>query len=139
MDPLTALGLAANILQFIDFSWTLVNSAKEVYGSKTGATRENSDLTNTISRLDDVTTELGTPASLDPQQQSLCMLSAQCQILSKELRDILVSLTARPDSKVGSARVAWKSWRKKDKITSLRGRLNEYRNQILLELAILLK
>lgn len=38
MDPLTAIGLASNILSFIDFGVKLTAAAYEVYGSADGAT-----------------------------------------------------------------------------------------------------
>jgi hypothetical protein len=38
MDPLTAIGLAGNILAFIDFGTKLAKAAYEVYESKDGAT-----------------------------------------------------------------------------------------------------
>jgi hypothetical protein len=44
MDPLTAIGLAGNILAFIDFGTKLVTAAYEVYESKEGATKARSFL-----------------------------------------------------------------------------------------------
>jgi hypothetical protein len=39
-DPLTALGLVANIAQFIDYGRELFNTAKSIYDSASGFERE---------------------------------------------------------------------------------------------------
>ena len=41
MDPVTAFGLAANILQFGSFCWNLIDEAKEIYDSGSGAPQDN--------------------------------------------------------------------------------------------------
>ena len=51
MDPLTAVGFAANILAFIDFSWNVVKESYEIYQSATGATQENTHIETVISDL----------------------------------------------------------------------------------------
>jgi hypothetical protein len=139
MDPLTAFGLAANIIQFLDFGWSLIETAVEVHGSVNGTTSQNSDLLATVGGLEEVSTVLKNSASSGPQDKALVALSQKCHNLSKELLNLLKSLQAKPGSTRGSMKVAWKSWRKKDEITSIRSRLNEYRSQILLEISYLLK
>jgi len=42
MDPLTALGLAANIIQFVDFASKLLSTGQELYQS--GASAPNLEL-----------------------------------------------------------------------------------------------
>lgn len=140
MDPLTAFGLAANILQFIDFGYLLISSAVEANSSVTGTTADNSDLLVTIGRLEEVSGQLKTSAPPSSEHEALHRLSHSCQTLSEELLRILRSLRV---DKRGSARqslsVAWRTWRKQGKITSIRSRLDEYRSQILLEINLLLK
>ena len=41
MDPLSALGLAGTVLQFIDFAYKLVSGSVEIYKSTGGLTAEN--------------------------------------------------------------------------------------------------
>jgi hypothetical protein len=139
MDPLTAFGLAANILQFIDFGWKLIESAVDVHGSVSGTTAQNSDLLVTVGGLEEVSTDLKNSTSSSPEDKGLVALSQKCHTLSKELLNLLKSLQTKPGSTRGSMKVAWKSWRRKDEITSIRSRLNEYRSQILLEITYLLK
>ena len=49
MDPLTALSLAANVIQFVDFAYKLVSGSKEIYNSASGLTAEN-DVLETIAQ-----------------------------------------------------------------------------------------
>ena len=44
MDPITALGIAGNVVQFIDFGLKAVSKAREIHSSSTGALRVNVDL-----------------------------------------------------------------------------------------------
>ncbi|UQC83820.1 uncharacterized protein CLUP02_09316 [Colletotrichum lupini] len=44
MDPLTAIGLMANILAFVDFGLKGLNEAKIVYKSSSGLTEEAANL-----------------------------------------------------------------------------------------------
>lgn len=44
MDPLTALSLAGNILQFVEFGARLISDCRELYKSKTGTLTANEEL-----------------------------------------------------------------------------------------------
>jgi hypothetical protein len=48
MDPVTAVGSAASILNFIDFSWNLVQGSYEIYKSVSGTTAENAHVSTTL-------------------------------------------------------------------------------------------
>ena len=41
MDTVAAIGLAANVVQFVDFSWKLVVEARDLHDSNSGASKEN--------------------------------------------------------------------------------------------------
>lgn len=58
MDPLTAIGLASAIVQFVDFSYTLVSEAREMYSSAKGARAEHDEADSAIDRLRDLTSRL---------------------------------------------------------------------------------
>jgi hypothetical protein len=56
MDPLTALGLASNIVQFVDFTSKLISTAHSLYTSTSGAKAEHLELealANTLRGLAD--------------------------------------------------------------------------------------
>jgi hypothetical protein len=44
MDPLTAVGLAGNIVQFVDFTGKLISATQKLYVSESGANAENLEL-----------------------------------------------------------------------------------------------
>jgi hypothetical protein len=41
MEPLAALGLAGNVIAFVDFLWTVLSEAREIYKSPAGETEES--------------------------------------------------------------------------------------------------
>jgi hypothetical protein len=51
MDPLSALGLAGNIVQFIDFGSKLVCKGRQIYKSSDGALEQHVDLEATTNDL----------------------------------------------------------------------------------------
>lgn len=51
IDPLTAIGLAGNIVQFIDFGTKIVSKARDIHTSAVGATRDVSDLNHVTEEL----------------------------------------------------------------------------------------
>jgi hypothetical protein len=51
MDPLTAAGIAGNIIDFADFSTKTLSKAKQLYESASGATAENDELESLTSNL----------------------------------------------------------------------------------------
>ena len=51
MDPFTAIGLASNILSFIDFSAQLINGAREIYDSTSGTTEDNKSREAIVSEM----------------------------------------------------------------------------------------
>jgi len=51
MDPLNAIGLASNILSFIDFGAELVSKGLEIYKSTSGLTEEIRSTKDTVTEL----------------------------------------------------------------------------------------
>lgn len=58
MDPLTALGLAANVIQFVSFASGLVFKMREISTSADGATSEITTLDAVYGRLHSLSSEL---------------------------------------------------------------------------------
>jgi uncharacterized protein YlxW (UPF0749 family) len=69
MDPLTAISLASNIVQFVDLGCKILSGAYEVYRSSEGSTAEDLDLTKVVDDLDTVTTKLA--ASIEQKERIL--------------------------------------------------------------------
>ncbi|TEA13274.1 hypothetical protein C8034_v004820 [Colletotrichum sidae] len=132
-----AAGLASSILTFIDVSYKVVKGAHEIYSSASGATSENTHVLNVISDLQDAAGNLGIrrPGSNDLQLENL---SKQCQGLSEELLGLLAKLQAKDKKLLKSFAVALRGARKQKDVASIEKRLDQYRQQILLRLTVLI-
>jgi len=51
MDPLTAIGLAGSVVQFVSFACNLVSKTKEIHGSSAGVTKDGESLEVVYSQL----------------------------------------------------------------------------------------
>jgi hypothetical protein len=52
MDPFTALGVAAAVMRFVNFSAEVLSTSHELFNSNTGTTRKVSDMRAMVSILD---------------------------------------------------------------------------------------
>ena len=139
MDPATAVGFAASILTFIDFSWSLVRGSYKVYRSGLGITPDNARISNVIDDLLEVTE--GMEADIKGQTQheiALIKLAQQCKSLSRELSNILQNLRMKKDTKWESLKTTWKSMWKEKEVASIAMRLREYREEIVVRLNLML-
>lgn len=66
MDPLTALGLAAGVVQFVSFASHLITKTKEIHASSSGQTDETVTLETTYTRLHELSEKLETCSRPDP-------------------------------------------------------------------------
>ena len=136
MDPFTAISLAGNILQFIDFSYKIISGVNNVRSSATGMTPGNERLSVLVEDLNIVTQNLATdvPAKTENERQ-LSSLAANCHELSKELYQILRRLkVGNQNSKWESLIVKWHSMRKEKEIDAIERRLHGFQTQILIRL-----
>jgi hypothetical protein len=138
MDPITAIGFAASILTFVDFSVEIITGTKEVI--KSGSTTENAHVDVVINDLHDVTKKISSSPVGILNDEKLISLAGGCQVVSKELQDLLEKLKVQTgSSKWKIIRIALRSMRKKEDVAGLEKRLTGYRSQILLRLLLILK
>jgi hypothetical protein len=138
MDSFAAIGLAGNIITFIDFGFEVVSAAREIYSSTTGTTSENKDLeflTDKVTNLA-LNLQIRKPTSLMvDNERNLNDLAIECTRLSVDLLDLLKNLKAR---KAGSTKealqVVWRNIRKKKEKTELETRLEKCWQQLHLQL-----
>jgi hypothetical protein len=142
MDPLTAIGLASNIVQFIDFSTKLIHGAKEIYDSATGATEENQRLENVTAEMQTLSLKLLTPQGVQQteDERALSRLAAECKILSDHILALLKSIKPKDlNSKRQSVWAALKSkWNERER-QELEERLKNCRSQLELQLNFLMR
>jgi hypothetical protein len=140
MDALAAVGLASNIISFIDFSCELITGAREVYKSGDGRTAENATLESILVDLEEFSQGLITDLkATTSNERALLRLSTDCLKLSQELSSVLAKLkTSGGNMKWKSLRTKWTSMRKERHISSMESRLSSYRGQILIRLQFVL-
>jgi hypothetical protein len=142
MDPITALGVAGNVVQFIDFGHKLCSTFFDIYQSASGTTKANLEvqmLVETfIDSIDTVSSDLvkyrnalsETPSD-SHEQDSVQKIVAECGNVAQELLARIEKL--RPEGKKGRWRsfvTAVKSmWKEKD-IQDLQARLARLRAEL---------
>ena len=141
MDAAAAIGLAGNIVQFIDFSWKIFQGSKDLYKSSTGASAENDvlelisrDLSYHTQRLDAITERHVTIPD------SLISLIYECNKVADRLMKTLDTIKVRsPHKKWESFIQALHCIWKKDKIQGFVRQLERLRNELQFTLQIMLR
>lgn len=141
MDPLTAIGLVANIIAFVDAGRNVVSAAKSIRDSASGATSANASLTSMTEQLSNSMSDLKLDAAgvgKSDQEESLADLAVKTQEIGRELLDVLQSLRAKnPSSKRSVFKAAFKDvvGHKKVEVKELESRLTWCKQQVVIELA----
>ncbi|KAI1323552.1 hypothetical protein F5Y16DRAFT_412582 [Xylariaceae sp. FL0255] len=117
MEALAAIGLASNILQFLDLGYKVFQHSKELYSSGKDASSYNETLeltTREIKRFSlDLEYHMG--AALEDDQAALLKLSLECQKCSDELLALLGRLkNKKPVGFIRSFQLAFRDVRTRD-------------------------
>ncbi|PGH17864.1 hypothetical protein AJ80_04687 [Polytolypa hystricis UAMH7299] len=140
MAELAALGLACNIIQFIDFGLKLFHDGREIYGSAHGNTAEYFELKEVAQDLATFTNQLHSNnvkfTSSVPAEKSLQGLARKCEELAIELVNLLQELQVKPgrSRKWSSFKQALKRVQKEKEIQNLEDRLRRFREEISVRL-----
>ncbi|KAI4643296.1 uncharacterized protein J4E79_011236 [Alternaria viburni] len=136
MEALTAIGLIANIVQFVDLGAKLIGSAKEIHDSTSGMTMENKSLEEVTIEMRDLTWRLKLPItdSNSQDQQALRRLAQECRELSEQILHLLKKIApGKPNSTLGTLRSAIKNIKYNDEKKELEERLAHCRSQLHLQ------
>lgn len=87
MEPLTALGVAANVAQFLGYGINLIATTKEIYMSSSGSTNEVETMETIYGRLGQLGSYLQLPSQLPPStdkydaviEQAIRDIARDCQ------------------------------------------------------------
>jgi hypothetical protein len=146
LDPLTAIGLASAIVQFVDFSSRLVSETKELYHSTEGNSTQNEELHAVTEDLRELCKTLssvqGRAPGVEPSTDELALLelSGSCNFVADELIAVLEKLRVKSaHEKWGSFKIALKGAMKKEKIESIRARLDRIQSQLQIRLTSILR
>ena len=140
MDPIAAIGLASNIVQFVDFSLRLFNEAKELYDSQTGLSADN-DILELISRdILSLNNKLTAPSAPGAIPDSVRSLASQCKDVANELLETLRRVRVQDSHKkwrsfVQALRSVWE----KSRIENLCRRLAGLRDEMQISLQFILR
>jgi hypothetical protein len=138
MDPITALGVAGNVLQIVQVAGSIVSKAYRIYKSSDGALVENLDVEAAASGLRGLTWRLDlslrgeTSTCLAENEQLLSEVCWKCMETSNELIGLLEELKIRTTGprRWASLRKALESiWVKKD-ILAMAKTFSLYREQL---------
>ncbi|KAF2791788.1 hypothetical protein K505DRAFT_418873 [Melanomma pulvis-pyrius CBS 109.77] len=141
LEALTAVGLAGNIVQFIDFGCNLLAQAREIHTSTTGSSDMNLELEAISTRLRYLATSLSfsTPKSGTVVGQQLRSLADEATSITDEL------LKAIEDVKLKGSTSSFKSFAhalqhigKNKKIEKLGGKLAKMQGQLNTHLLVML-
>lgn len=131
MDPFTALGIAGNVIQFVDFAWKLVIGSRTIYQSSEGASENNLVLRVILADVSLLTDKM-TIAGNDP---SLDNIIRECKTISARLIELLQKLSVNgKKTKWRCFAVAMKEVWSKDEISELSSRLAKLQNQLTIHL-----
>jgi hypothetical protein len=132
MDPLTALGLAANIIQFVDFGLKVVSGARDLYISTSGTTVADLEAKEVAEHIRRLANLAASPRPLQGKpDEELIPLSKDCGVIANELIKLIDSVQV---TETGSRRI-WQSvykagqrqWKGKE-IENLQKRLDRVGN-----------
>ncbi|KAF2007974.1 hypothetical protein P154DRAFT_12837 [Amniculicola lignicola CBS 123094] len=110
MEALVALGLASNVVQFVDFASKIVSRGVKIYREKPGTDKdpEGSSLEqitkaleghnrNLVKALDEQSNSTSGAALASPAEQDLVQICVECQKIILKLLDLLEKLkTSKP-------------------------------------------
>lgn len=132
MTELAAVGLASNIVGFIDFGLKLFHEGKELYESAEGASVQHNELETIISDLKILIDDLQPTPPITKSDKSLASLALGCKKLATELLRALTRLKVKngQNRKWESFKQALKCVMKEKELRSLEQRIEKYRKQL---------
>lgn len=138
MEALAAIGLASSIITFIDFGYELISVARDIHGSATGHSKENTSIDFLNNRMEALAADLlakTSTSTITEDEKRLSELSGECLRLSQDLKKLLEKLKVRdPHSKRQLISSVLRDRWKKDEKKGLEERLDSCRAQMHLQL-----
>jgi hypothetical protein len=97
MDPVSALSVAASVIQFVDYGTRVISKARELYTSADGALSANSKIEEATTRLQALSGSLKADeglqiAPLDETDTALDKICKECSEVSQELVEMMEKL-----------------------------------------------
>jgi hypothetical protein len=145
MDPVTIFGVAASVVQFIDFTENLLRGTYEIYKSATttGDTKVNFDLMTVTTSLQTLNDDLQSSLRRGKSNgEKPSKFEVEIDNISKDCSEVAQALIAKLEKlRVQKYQDLWESFRKalqtvwsKKEIESLEKRLEKFRTHISLQI-----
>lgn len=133
MDPVSAIGLVAAVLQFADFGAQIVSKAREISQSSTSRTALETELLVSVDDLDRLSQ--GAKQVLQDTQQlktntDLLQIFREIEAFHAEFSGLLQVLEDR-DKQRNALRAAVSAYRNEDHVAKAKARLSLIRTRIL--------
>ncbi|KAI1423282.1 hypothetical protein F5Y12DRAFT_798597 [Xylaria sp. FL1777] len=150
MDPLSALGVAAAAVQFLDFGCRVLADTRKIYKSSTGSSTQSVELWTVSRDLVTLTTEveakLGAAKweteNAGASEQVFVRLCDECRDISRELQDMISKVQAKGITKLKLAMASFvqalNGMHSPAKIEQLKERLNQARQQMMMAVLVFL-
>jgi hypothetical protein len=138
MDPLTALGLAVNVLTLIELGAKILRGAKDVRATTSGITEENRTRELLVKDMTALSDRLIAPddSNLSEEEKELCKLAQESRSLSAQLLELLGKIQAKaPKSKADSLWSVLKDRYYEGDKQALEQRLDRCRSQMHFQLS----
>lgn len=146
MDPLSALSIAAAVVQFLDFGAKLVGTSLEVYRSAEGATEQNLETEYLVEHTRDLTARLKSAQQwrgskdLKHDDAKLLDLAQKSHSLASDLAGLVISLRSHNhhtswDAIKQTIRIKYSE----HTITSLKARLDAVKCELSLQLLCMIR
>ena len=149
LDPFSALSLASNIVQFVDFSSKLISNSAELYSSKTGSIAKHKELESLYLDLHQLSQKVNTSSQpsngnvgRSQEEAALGRVAGLCMETADELLSTIRKLkspTTGPHRKWRSFRQALKSVWKQERIDALQKKLDSISGQLNTHYAAILR
>ncbi len=137
-EAVAGIGLAANVLQFLDFGSRFISLAWRIYTTGTNNVINGPSLQVLTKNLQDVLAGLHNQAPGD--QIGMAQLGEECSRVARQLLESLNSLVIPEKGRKRDAiMVAFKTMWKRDQIKTLQQELDGFRQQLSLQLLISLR
>ncbi|KAF2095990.1 hypothetical protein NA57DRAFT_59051 [Rhizodiscina lignyota] len=137
-EAISAFGLAASILQVIDFSSNVVAKFWKFYRTTSDRSNECPDINSINSDLCRIVKDLQSSSDTSNNDAPLWKLARECQTAAEELQKILQSLlvahSTTTSRKWNALKAAFRAVWKDEEIQSLRDRLERFKSQLILNL-----
>jgi len=137
LDPITTLGDAGNIVQFVDFGLKCTSKAREIHSSATGALRGNVEIEILTRDISEVAKRLVVTRANNDELDDIC---GRCVDAADELLNALKKLKVDgARGKLKSVRAALNSIWGKEKVEEMKKRLEGYREEVQFHVVVHLR